>query len=161
MHDLATWPDGRLALVPRALLGVDQVGALLSTMIQPPACPDDVRPWEWRFRVQVAAALILAGVETEWIDSTRRAALLSLLHGPVDWTTTAGAIALVEVAVREEDLRDEIVALLLPELQVPPSPVRFQCVIQPIPALMLARLPLPEEHARTLRHYRNLMEFDR
>jgi hypothetical protein len=153
-YDLEAWASEASAL--GRSLSSKSIRAVLRAMVHLPACPDDVLPWDWRFRVQLAAALTVAGIEAK---ADREAALLSLLHGPVDWTTTAGAIALVEIAAREQGRRDEIVSLLLDELVVPRSPIRFQCVVEPLVPLLLARVPLAAETAQTLREYRERFAF--
>lgn len=92
-------------------LGPETVGALLATMVHPPMPPGIERPWAWVFRVQVAAALVIAQLESSWDDSARKKALLSLVYGPMDWTVDAALLALTIIAQDEEDRAAEISAV--------------------------------------------------
>lgn len=49
--------------------------------------------------------------------------------GPVDWTSTA---ALTEIAVREEPARGEVLALFGRLFELPLSPIRFMCLVEPL-----------------------------
>jgi hypothetical protein len=133
-----------------ARLGPGAVESLLAVMTNLPERPKDVTPWDWRFRVQVAAALSLAAVDVGWEGSARRKGLLSLLQGPVDWTSSAGVIALAELARRDETSRSAIVSLLVEEVLVPMSPIRFECIVEPAVPLLLARVPLSAEMEETI-----------
>jgi len=89
-------------------LGPGRIPDLLATMVHPPM-PDGVRRlWGWVYRVQVAAALVVAQTEGAWDGSARRAALLSLVWGPMDWTVDAALIALAGVAEDDEPAAGEI-----------------------------------------------------
>jgi tetratricopeptide (TPR) repeat protein len=104
-HRTAWWRQaGRIA----AEFGPGHIPDLLATMVHPPQLDAMKRPWGWVYRVQVAAALILAQVESDWIASARRQALFSLLWGPMDWTVDAAIIALAALASEEEQTADEI-----------------------------------------------------
>jgi hypothetical protein len=133
-----------------ARLGPPAVESLLAVMVHPPPRPASVPPWDWRFGVQVAAALCLASVDGGWEGSARREGLLSLLQGPVDWTAAAAVIALAEIARREEAPRSAIVGLLADEVLVPMSPIRFECIIEPAVPLLLGRVPLSARMEETL-----------
>lgn len=78
--------------------GPSMLPSFCSVMVHPPPPPPDVVPWVWIPKVQVAAALAIAGLDRGWEDSVRRKALLSLARGPLDWTTEAAIIALAAVA---------------------------------------------------------------
>jgi tetratricopeptide (TPR) repeat protein len=79
--------------------------------VYPPAVGRVERPAGWVYRVQVAAALVLAHLDGGWEDSLRRKALLSLANGPVDWTVDAALVALSALAREEEDAAAEVVRL--------------------------------------------------
>ena len=96
-------------------LGVTAVQGLLGTMVHPPQKPEhrqDLRWWQWLYRVQIAAALILSHIDTGWQNSERRRALLSLANGPMDWTVNAAVIALVLLARNEPEARPDVDRLL-------------------------------------------------
>lgn len=113
-------------------LGRERVRDLLGTMVHPPPRPEAEHPASWRFACQVAAAYLVSGVDDGWANSTRRSALLSLLHGPTDWTTTAAILVMVEVLRAEPHARTDILQLLLPLAEIPMSPVHYTCVYAPL-----------------------------
>ena len=108
-------------------LGSEAVSDLLATTVHPPHAPEGIDAWDWVFRVQVAAALCLAGVDAGWGGSLRERALMSLWLGPLDWTTTAALIALTEIARSEGDVASTIVPILVRELDGPINPIRWAC----------------------------------
>jgi hypothetical protein len=101
--------------------------------------------WDSRFRVMVAAAFTLArSVEAPLASREAGRVLIGLLDGPVDWTATAAAIALTDLALRTPELEREVMEVLAARLTVPLSPVRYQCYVEPACWLLL-RLPyLPD-----------------
>jgi tetratricopeptide (TPR) repeat protein len=86
----------------------DRAGDFLAAMVHPPQVEKAPRPWAWVYRWQVAAALIVSQLEAEWEGSRRREALLSLVWGPVDWTTDAALVALAALAQDEEPRATEV-----------------------------------------------------
>src|SRR5262249_42784279 len=84
---------------------------LLATMVYPPGVARVDRPAAWVYRVQVAAALVLAHLDGGWEESVRRKALLALANGPMDWTVDAALVALAALARDEEDAAEEIAGL--------------------------------------------------
>jgi hypothetical protein len=92
-----------------AELGPQAMQALLGVMVHPPRPPDsDWRVLVWVQRVQVAAALVIADLDTGWEGSPRKRALYSLLYGPVDWSVDAAIIALGTLARRDPAIRPEV-----------------------------------------------------
>lgn len=112
---------------------------LLATMVYPPRPADVKRPWGWVYRVQMAAALVLAHLDDGWRGSVRRKALLSLANGPMDWTTDAALIALTMVAMDDEEAAEEI-AELFREMRAELPTDGPVCYFQ---ALMYGSLRLP------------------
>ena len=53
----------------------------------------------WLPRVQFVAAAATAQTEEGWENSSRREALYSVLHGPMDWTTDAAIRALTQLGL--------------------------------------------------------------
>src|SRR5262249_40007419 len=96
----------------------DRAADFLAAMVHPPDIPaanllgKAQRPWVWVCRYQVAAALIVSQLESEGVGSRRREALLSLLWGPMDWTTDAALAALAVVAQDEEQAAADVLAVL-------------------------------------------------
>lgn len=82
-------------------LGPQCVQDILAVMVHPPAMPPGVHALAWLPRVQLAAAQVLGQIDGGWEGSVRREALLSVLHGPWDWTTSA-AIRVLAWIGREE-----------------------------------------------------------
>ena len=68
--------------------------AWLGAVTHPPPAPEGSDVPAWVARVQLAVADALCHLDTGWGGSQRRAALYSLLHGPMDWSTEAAAFAL-------------------------------------------------------------------
>jgi tetratricopeptide (TPR) repeat protein len=121
-------------------MGPERVDDLLATMVYPPGVARVDRPAVWVYRVQVAAALTLAHVDSGWEDSARRKALLALAHGPMDWTVDAALVALAALA-RDEDEAAEEVARLFRALR---KGVPADGTISYYPALMWCALRLPD-----------------
>jgi tetratricopeptide (TPR) repeat protein len=92
-------------------LGESKLEDLLGTMVYPPGITRVERPVPWVFRLQVAAALVIAHLDDGWQESLRRSALLSLANGPMDWTVDAALVALAALAREEEDAAPEIARL--------------------------------------------------
>jgi len=84
-----------------ARLGPASVEHLLSAMVHPAPVPPGKQALAWLPRVQMAAAMVIAQIDTGWEGSLRRAALRSLLLGPGDWTTDT-AISVLAWIARDE-----------------------------------------------------------
>lgn len=86
-----------------ARLSPGDAEALLACVVHPPPLPEGwplEAAFEWVPRVQLTVAFVLAHLAPHepWESSVRRAALRSLLFGPMDWSTEAAAVAFVELA---------------------------------------------------------------
>jgi tetratricopeptide (TPR) repeat protein len=112
---------------------------LLATMVYPPGVARVDRPAAWVYRVQAAAALVLAHLDGGWEDSVRRKALLALANGPMDWTVDAALVALASLARDEEDAAEEV-ARLFRELR---AGAAADGTVSYYPALMWCSLRLP------------------
>jgi tetratricopeptide (TPR) repeat protein len=127
--------------------GLDDV---LRTMVHPPAPDAKIEPWNWVQRAQIAAALVVARIDRGWEGSLRRRALLSLLHGPADWTVGAAAVALAEVARETSEAAPEVRAAFDAALEQAP-----RTFVAHLEALVESALRLPglhgDERARWLR----------
>jgi tetratricopeptide (TPR) repeat protein len=89
-------------------VGADRIEELLAVMVHPPAVPSGMNALTWLPRVQFVAAAAAAHVEESWEKSMRREALLSILHGPMDWTTQAAIRVLTRLALENEALTLDI-----------------------------------------------------
>ena len=87
-------------------LGPDALMSLLGVMVHPPAVPEGWETWDWLIAVQIASALTIASLETGWEGSRRKAALTSLIYGPMDWSGAAALSALAILA--RQDMRIHI-----------------------------------------------------
>lgn len=97
------WADASRAA---ARLSRDDAAALLACVVRPPPLPagsPHSAAFAWVPRVQLTAAFVLAhlALDEPWEESARRDALLSLLHGPMDWSTEAAIVALVRSALEQ------------------------------------------------------------
>jgi hypothetical protein len=136
-------------------LEVARLPQVLAVMVHPPAPPKGVEPWDWHFRVQVAAALIASHMGKEaWAESPRRKALEAVLDGPADWTNTAAVIALLDVARRDEAARPSAIAALLRTTRRSLNPPVYQNAIRPA---AFALLELPGLAADVVRELRELV----
>jgi tetratricopeptide (TPR) repeat protein len=84
-------------------LGLDALASLLGVMVHPPTTPSGWDEWDWLIAVQIASTLTIASLETGWEGSQRKAALTSLIYGPMDWSGAAALIALAVLA--QQDMR--------------------------------------------------------
>lgn len=89
-------------------LGPSRVIELVGACSAPTTAARDGRAADEVFDQQLAAMFLLAHVDSGWSGSTRRRALLGVLHGTIDWVTLAAVIALREVALDEPDAGLEI-----------------------------------------------------
>lgn len=120
-------------------LGPARLNDLLGVMLHPPKPAMEVAPWTWRYRVQVAAAFVIAHLDTGWRGSTRGSALISLVRGPLDWTVSAGILALTELALQEPALLDDARGLLFERFAASPEQGGC-CYLYPLVCCLL-RLP--------------------
>jgi tetratricopeptide (TPR) repeat protein len=150
-------------------LGFDKVNEVLSTMVIMPALPRAVYPDgkpgpspfklpDWWFRVQLAAALIVAFIDEGWEDSVRKRALESMIFGPPDWITTVGMIALVVLANVDQTARPHAEGLLYGLIRPASSPIEVACVAQPLAHCLLQLPGLDAETRKTFRDLRADME---
>lgn len=88
----------------------DDAVALLGCVVHPPAIPEPSRTFSWIPEVQLTVALVLANlaIDEPWERSVRRDALLSLLHGPMDWSTEAAIVALARLTRDEPAILTEV-----------------------------------------------------
>jgi tetratricopeptide (TPR) repeat protein len=81
-------------------LGPQALADILATMIHPPPMPPARDALEFVPRIQLEAMHVAAQVDDGWQGSQRRAALMSVLFGPMDWTTNAAIDVLAYLAER-------------------------------------------------------------
>lgn len=94
-----------------ASFGARHVRDMLAVMVYPPPLPPGVTALEWLPRVQLAAAQVLGQVDSGWQGSERRRALVSVLFGPMDWSTCAAIRVLAWIASAEPACATDIVRL--------------------------------------------------
>lgn len=81
---------------------------LLACIARPPLPPEDTHVLAWIPRVHLAVSDALAHLGTGWDDAPRRDALLSVLHGPMDWSVGTTALTLARLSRDEPALCLEI-----------------------------------------------------
>lgn len=89
-------------------LGPTALTSLLGVMVHPPATPAGWEVWDWIIAVQLASALTIAAIDTGWEGSRRKAALTSLIYGPMDWSGTAALIAMALLARQDKRINIEL-----------------------------------------------------
>lgn len=101
---------------------------------------------DWVCRWQSIAAIGLARCESEWRESSgRRAAFISLMRGPDDWTKAVAIRAFTELALREPLTTDGVRAELIRLTSFPPA-IGFFTSAEPL-RQALRMLPLvPPSH---------------
>lgn len=103
--ELASGPFNRIRSFARASLVAAELGpqalpGILATMVHPPQLPAGRDALEYLPRVQFEAMCVAAQVDEGWQGSARRAALMSVLLGPMDWTVNAAIDVLTFLADR-------------------------------------------------------------
>jgi tetratricopeptide (TPR) repeat protein len=88
-------------------LGTDALMSLLGVMVHPPATPEGWDTWDWLSAIQIASALTITAIDSGWEGSRRRAALISLIYGPMDWSGAAALIALTVLAQQDKRINIE------------------------------------------------------
>jgi tetratricopeptide (TPR) repeat protein len=127
---------------------------LLGTMLYPPPHPDGVKIWNWLYRVQVAAALVLAH-----LHPNGNSVLFALARGPMDWTVGAAIIALTQIALTDASAAPGILELFIELLQSIPQP--GYCPYEHTLVLCCLRLPFINSDLRSyLERYRQAIESD-
>jgi tetratricopeptide (TPR) repeat protein len=136
------WRDARRV---RDALGAAAPERIAAVMVHPPPAPEAAEAAEWTFAVQVATALVLAQ------DEAGRALLADVLHGPVDWTACAAALALARATPADRAARARRRAELLALLRARPSHGSW-CLEKPVlaAALHLADDPAQRRDLETL-----------
>jgi tetratricopeptide (TPR) repeat protein len=134
-YNLKIWLE--LAKEAASRLTPDDAEGIAAAMVHPPSVPEGMRAWTWLQRVQFAAALILSRLDTGWIGSIRRKALIDLANGPNDWSVGAAAVALAAIAQTESDARAEIVQLYRDILKNTPTS-GYTCYVEPVITSYLA-----------------------
>jgi hypothetical protein len=81
-------------------LGPQALPDILATMVHPPPLPPGREALEFVPRLQLEAMHVAAQVDDGWQGSQRRTALMSVLFGPMDWTTNAAIDVLAFLAER-------------------------------------------------------------
>lgn len=121
-------------------LGPTQVDELLATMVYPPGAAHVEQAAMWVYRIQIAAAMVIAHVDEGWEDSVRRKVLLALASGPMDWTVDAALVTLAVLAREDEDAAAEVDRLFRQLRKSLPE----EGTVCYYPALMWCSLRLPE-----------------
>jgi tetratricopeptide (TPR) repeat protein len=121
-----------------AQLGQVPVEAILAVMVHPSFPPQGMRSWTWIYRLQFAAALVLAGLDTGWKGSRRRAGLLSVANGPMDWSVDAALVALATIAWEDPEAEQEIAQLHVELLRNIPRE-GYVCYLEPLVLCALQR----------------------
>jgi hypothetical protein len=156
-YDLESWSnaarDGAAGLAANVT-----ASDCLAAMVHPPSGPPGILPWDFRFRVQVAAALVAAHLE-ERRDGPPFAVLFDAIDGPLDWACTAAIVALLDRARRIPSEGREVAKYLLDLVHRPMSPIAFMSVA--FPAVVACRdIPglAPGDMAAIERLYERLCE---
>jgi len=153
---LSAWSKAAAKVAQK--LREEDLQRVLAVMVHPPSGPKYIEPWDWYFRVQVAAALVgshLGGAPRA--ESPSRRALEDIADGPADWSNTAALIGLLDLARRDEASRPLIVQALIRTARRPVNPPAYQHAIKPA---ALAVLELPGVDAGMKHEMRELMRED-
>jgi tetratricopeptide (TPR) repeat protein len=91
-----------------AELGPAALPDILAVMVHPPKLPEGRDALEFIPRIQLEAMHVAGQVDEGWQDSERRSALMSVLFGPMDWTTNAAIDVLAYLAQRHPALAYDV-----------------------------------------------------
>jgi hypothetical protein len=140
---------GRSAAAARRALSSRTPCDILGGMLFTAPCPEDTWPWTWLFRAQVYSALLLAsGESTNWVRSPDAEHLIDLLHGPVDWTTTAALVGLTYRMRRDPSCSAQVLPSILELLERPMTPIWYLCAYKPAFQLLQHVPTLPPKTAK-------------
>jgi tetratricopeptide (TPR) repeat protein len=128
-YHLSGWADRAAALAAR--LRPAQAADLLGVMVHPPVPPAGLPAWVWVQRLQIAAALVVARLDSGWEGSVRKKVLFDLANGPLDWTITAAIIALAALA-QDDRAAERDVAALFRELRRAIPAEGYTCYAGPL-----------------------------
>ena len=104
-YSVLEWGARAAEIAPRF---ASRWGEVLGVMAYGAPAPPGRDPFSWWIRVQTAAALVLANLDSGWQGSARRRALIHLALQPVDWVVQAALCALYYVATTTPEARDEV-----------------------------------------------------
>ncbi len=138
-------------------LDSDELPSLLGIMAHPPMPHPDYEVWDWIFRVQLAASLIIAYIDDGWDNSLRKNVLFSLLHCAADWTVSTAIIALTELALDTSEIRAEIVDEFVELLDNKPN-AGYWCVEYPLVTNLLRIPGLDDKTREFFEKYRSDLE---
>src|SRR6185436_123185 len=148
------WMEQARPLVSRLRPKVEQV---LGVMAFPPPTPEGFSAPDWIYKIHVAAAMVLANVDSApWAGSLRREALFDLALGPTDWCVDAAVIALATLAEAQPEIVPEVSEVLLTLLKG--QPPGYVCYEAPV-VYCFQQLPgLSEKLRSSLAAYRRQLE---
>jgi hypothetical protein len=118
------WEMARLLSVS---IRAEDVKALLSVMVHPPAVRSDSDPCVWLQRIQIAAAQLAVWAEMKNNVPVEESLVAKILQGPLDWSVDAAAIALVQRANEEPESVLSVVKLLKELLDRIPGEGYWSC----------------------------------
>ncbi len=156
-YGLARYAEAGQALGRQLAAG--WIPQLVATMVNPPPPREQLDPFQWVQRVQIAAALTIAHVEEQapWPASPRNRALTSLALGPVDWTASAAIVALAWLAKHDAIVRREVEPMLgWLETQIPKG--SYTCFEYPLVTMRLWLGGLDAPGEERLRAWRDAIE---
>jgi tetratricopeptide (TPR) repeat protein len=106
-YNLELWAPAAEKLAQE--IGAAWAPQVVSVMAHPPPLSGkDSDPFGWIQRVQIAAALTIAYIDSEWEGSIRKRTLYSLALGPNDWSVDAALIAMGWLARSNPEARRDI-----------------------------------------------------
>lgn len=119
-YSLNTWVQDAQKIA--SSWGTKHLDSFLGIMVHPPQNPPEIPLWTWLHRIQVASALAIAYLDTGWQNSLRKKVLFDLARGPMDWTNEAAIIALMQLALENEEAEIDIIPLFQELFKNIPSP---------------------------------------
>jgi len=149
LHEVANepWPSllsGYLQAEPMGKLPLDDLLGLLAHLPGPPGTPRwrhlaTTTPTYWYRLLQpwVCLGILHHAGDEPWLVSTRREVLMDLAFGVEDWVSDAALFALVTVAHREPEQREEVRALVRARLDAAMAAPRLVTIEESLARLML------------------------
>ncbi|MHC4398525.1 MAG: hypothetical protein ACYTG0_02480 [Planctomycetota bacterium] len=100
---------------------------VLAVMVYPPPVRSAIPAWVWLPRVQLAAAQLVARIETAHGIPVRESSLADVVMGPIDWTIDAAVLALTHRARSDPKSSAEVRSLFAALLDRIPSEGYWSC----------------------------------
>ena len=117
----------KLAKASAKFLSAENIDAILSVMVHPPAVESGFTSSEWVRQIQLAAAQMASCVEQGAQIPLAESKVADLTRGPMDWTVDSAMVAVAQRAKEEVSLNEEACDLVQSVLLRVPDKGTWSC----------------------------------